>query len=120
MKERDKFIAAFRKFLRRQGNGEPLGEVPDHALGVRSESPETDNLLENGYLEKVGEIPQYIDRPTKGIVVKRAAKVAGIAATGAIVALTTYEAIKLARSRREKAKKTTLNNPEVSSGVTDA
>lgn len=103
--ERDKFAAGFRRFLKRQEDGEPLGEVPGHALGVRSEGPETDELLKNGHLEKVGEVHHYIDRPVKGIVVRRAAKVAGIAAAGAIAVIAAYEGIKLVKRKRQKNKK---------------
>lgn len=81
-----------------------LGEVPAHGIGMRGESPETEALIESGHLERVGEVPVYINGPEKGVVVKRvlkAVEVVGIVAAGAAI---TYAATKEVKKIRRKRK----------------
>ena len=67
------------------------GEVPAHGLVMTSAgNPDVQALLENGELEKAGEVSVYINSPQPYLVVKRTAVVAGVVAASAVAGFGVY------------------------------
>lgn len=80
-----------------------VGDVPGHGLVTISRENQTVRTrLENGELEKVGEVSVYITGPESHLVVKRTAVAVGVVAASAAAGLGIYKTIEYFLKRRRE------------------